>query len=138
MWQTIREVFQCALIRGCVFHWTQHIYHMVMRLGLSGSYTQGGDMYVYILKTMALPILPAEHIKGAFVQLKSLFSESPTPIQNLLQYMESMWIDAVVWKPENLSIFREMVRTNNDIEGWHRGLNSRANDNKLPFYVIVP
>ena len=30
------------------------------------------------------------------------------------------------------------IRTNNDCEGWHRRLNGRAVNGKLPFYVLVP
>ena len=30
------------------------------------------------------------------------------------------------------------TRTNNDCEGWHRRLNTRAQGCHLPFYVLVP
>ena len=30
------------------------------------------------------------------------------------------------------------VRTNNDVEGWHRRFNSRAGRGQLQFYVLVP
>lgn len=36
------------------------------------------------------------------------------------------------------SVFMQSVRTNNDLEGWHRGLNSRASGKSgLPFYLLV-
>ena len=29
------------------------------------------------------------------------------------------------------------MRTNNDVEGWHRRLNGHAKKGQLPFYVLV-
>ncbi|KAH3693919.1 hypothetical protein DPMN_081358 [Dreissena polymorpha] len=55
-----------------------------------------------------------------------------------MAYVDRTWINGNLWRPENWSVFRETVRTNNDVEGWHRGLNNRANGSKLPFYVMVP
>ena len=41
------------------------------------------------------------------------------------------------WKLENLSVFKEAVRTNNDVEGYHRRLNERARRGHLPFYMLI-
>ena len=38
----------------------------------------------------------------------------------------------------NISRFSFHVLTNNDCEGWHRRLNTRARRAKLPFYVLLP
>ena len=36
------------------------------------------------------------------------------------------------------SVFKEAVRTNNDIEGWHHGLNRRAEGKtQLPLYLLI-
>ena len=32
----------------------------------------------------------------------------------------------------------QAVRTNNDVEGWHRRLNKRAVGGQVPLYVLVP
>lgn len=42
------------------------------------------------------------------------------------------------WRPTDWSVFRESVRTSNDLEGYHRGINRRVNRASLPFYVMVP
>lgn len=96
-------------------------------------------MFTFIRKILALPYLPAEHIVSAFEELSRLATQgSSEQIDRLLCYVNTTWIQGTVWKPENWSVFRQTVRTNNDVEGWHRGLNSRANGNSLPFYVLVP
>ncbi|KAH3861837.1 hypothetical protein DPMN_024788 [Dreissena polymorpha] len=43
-----------------------------------------------------------------------------------------------MWTPEHWNVLRETVRTNNDVEGWHRRMNSRAGRSDLGLYVIVP
>lgn len=43
-----------------------------------------------------------------------------------------------IWPTSSWSVFMQSVRTNNDLEGWHRGLNSRASGKSgLPFYLLV-
>jgi len=60
-WQALREVFPRVILRGCVFHWTQCVYRMVLRLGLNATYLAAGDTYAFIRKLLALPFLSAEH-----------------------------------------------------------------------------
>lgn len=74
---------------------------------------------------MALPYLPDQEIEPMFHQLER---QAPTPtLQEFSKYVKSSW-----------SVFLQSVRTNNDLEGWHRGLNSRASGKSgLPFYLLV-
>ena len=50
-----------VILCGCVFHWTQCVYRMVLRLGLNATYLAAGDTYAFIRKLLALPFLSAEH-----------------------------------------------------------------------------
>ncbi|CAH3133416.1 unnamed protein product [Pocillopora meandrina] len=48
------------------------------------------------------------------------------------------WITGTMWPQSCWSLFMLPIRTNNDIEAWHHGLNSRANNRvHLPFYLLV-
>lgn len=114
-WQAICRVFQGVIVRGCVFHCTQRIYRQVLRLGLSSSYTSGGDTYTFIRKLLALPFLPVEHIKEAVRELKDLAEGTTDEVDRLLLYIQQTWRDRRVWQPEHWSVFRETVRTNNDV-----------------------
>jgi len=40
-------------------------------------------------------------------------------------HMERQWISSTTWPPTTWSVFRQPVRTNNDVEGWHCRLNDR-------------
>jgi hypothetical protein len=76
----------------------------------------------------------------AFQHLESgvTTASSSTPdLQKLLDYVESTWLKSPVWPVEAVSVYRQHVRTNNDVEGWHRRLNHQARRANLPFYVLV-
>ena len=87
-------------------------------------------------KLLALPLLPAEHIQPAFTGISSTAVEDDA-VDQLLTYVSSTWLDSTVWSTENLSVYGQHVRTNNDVEGWHRRLNQRARRADLPFYLLV-
>ncbi|RMX51819.1 hypothetical protein pdam_00021961, partial [Pocillopora damicornis] len=42
------------------------------------------------------------------------------------------------WSPSSWSVVMKSVRTNNDIDGWHLGLNRRASGkSQLPLYLLI-
>jgi len=43
-----------------------------------------------------------------------------------LDYVQRTWLDSIVWPPSAWSAFKQPAQTNNDVEGWHARLNSRA------------
>ena len=48
-------------------------------------------------------------------------------------YKKVSLINAIDW-----SIFGQAIRTNNDDEGWHNGLNRRASGrSNIPFYLLI-
>ena len=42
------------------------------------------------------------------------------------------------WTPADWCVFGQSIRTNNDVEGYHRRLNGNAGNSHIPFYVLVP
>jgi hypothetical protein len=127
-WQAIREVFPGSIVKGCVFHFTKRIYRKIQAEGLATAYMQKVDKYEFLRKLMSLPYLPVEQITAAFDRLKIVAEEAGGPVLNVVEYMERTWIRGSVWNPSNWSVFRELVRTNNDLEGWHR---------RLIYYLVI-
>jgi hypothetical protein len=76
-----------------------------------------GDKYEYLRKLLALPYLPPEHIRAAFELLRVQAEEVGGPIWRVVEYINKTWINGSIWRPEHWSVFRETVRTNNDVEG---------------------
>ena len=64
---------------------------------------------------------------------------STQKLQQLMQYVGRNWITGRnTWPPSSWSVFMKFVRTNNDIEGWHFGLNRRASGkSQLPLYLLI-
>ena len=84
---------------------------------------------------MALPFLPHEHIPQMFMELKD-FATSQA-LRSLVEYVQATWLESTVWSPDRWSIFNQSVRTNNDVEGWHRRLNHNAGLAKLSMYLLI-
>lgn len=85
---------------------------------------------------MALPFLPEHEIPPMFENLSQQVQDPA--LCNLVTYIKDQWIESQIFPPTNWSIYKQAIRTNNDIEGWHNALNrhagSRAN---LSFYLLI-
>ena len=80
--------------------------------------------------TLALPLLPADEIRGAFAELAPCPPAVPVGCaeegNRLLSYIRQNWIGPQArWRPEDWSSYRSLIRTTNYIEGWN---NSVAED----------
>ena len=56
---------------------------------------------------------------------------------NLFDYVKENWIESTIWPPAAWSIFMQSVRTNNDVEGWHKRINSKARKTNLCLYLLI-
>ncbi|KAJ8321492.1 hypothetical protein KUTeg_000956 [Tegillarca granosa] len=100
------------------------------------AYNERDDIHKFIRKLFALPLLPAEHIPDAFEELSS--GSHPTQIVELLNNIHDNWMTSSVWTVSSWSVFNMSVRTNNDVEGWHRRINDRAHGStNVPFYLLI-
>ena len=86
---------------------------------------------------MALPHLPASHIQPAFVHLRDRCPPTSPMLAELLEYFGTNWIDSTRRPPASWSTFKRVVRTNNDVEGWHYRLNNQAPHSRPNLYILV-
>jgi len=85
---------------------------------------------------MALPFLPAPEIDPTFQRLR--LKAASDALKELVEYISETWISSTVFPPKDWSVYGQAIRTNNDTEGWHNGLNRRASGrNNLPFYLLI-
>ena len=47
-------------------------------------------------------------------------------LEKLMRYINKNWNKSLTFKPENWCIYQSAICTNNDVEGWHKRLNSRS------------
>ena len=67
-----------------------------------------------------------------------LQGQASVSLQSFTEYVSSNWINGTTWSPSDWTVFKKAVRTNNDIEGWHHGLNRRASGRgQLPLYLMI-
>ena len=131
----MRSVFKGVPIRGCAFHWSQAVWRKVQELGLRTAYCENGAVHQFIRRVLDLLFLPAEHIAPAFNELRKLTKHSQ--LMQLLLYVEATCLSSSVWHVAVWSIYDRAIRTNNDVEGWHHRMNSRAGHNKMHFYSLI-
>ncbi len=51
----------------------------------------------------------------------------------LIDYVHSQWLQGPVFSTKDISVFEQLIRTNNDVEGWHYRLNHRGQKYNLEF-----
>ena len=71
----------------------------------------------------ALPLLPQRDMIKDFEEIEV---DADQRLTDLIQYMRSTSLNSSVQKPANLCSYQRLVRTNNDVEGYHRRLNQRC------------
>ena len=68
-----------------------------------------------IRKLLAIPFLPVRDIPRAFEKLSDRVKASE-PLRAVFKYVNDQWLESSVWSPEQWSVYRQSVRTNNDTE----------------------
>ena len=59
-------------------------------------------------------------------------------LKSLVQYVRQQWIESQVFTPRNWCVYKQPIRTNIDLEGWHNALNRRAGGQSgLPLYLLI-
>ena len=68
---------------------------------------------------LALPFLPPENIPKAFAEIINLHIDGNCHEQLLafIDYYRNQWIENVSFPTQSWSIYKEVIRTNNDTEG---------------------
>ncbi|XP_052770785.1 uncharacterized protein LOC128210477 [Mya arenaria] len=84
---------------------------------------------------LALQLLSASHIRRAFDKLAETATTEAT--RSLTAYIERQWMTNPIFAVEDWSVFRQIIRTNNDVEGWHNRLNQKVGGIGLGFYRLV-
>ena len=143
-WNGAKNVFKDQIkMKGCYFHFTQAIWRKIVSLKIAGDkedddpYHRDEGTRVFCKKMMSLPLLPHEEIKTTYETLKSEINTLGVKLEKLCTYFERTWLNSKLFTPESWSWYGDAIRTNNDVEGYHRRLNTRAGaGGTLTFYKL--
>ena len=86
--------------------------------------------------------LPAWEITPVFCAIREyVLRQCHVVLLDLCHSFVGLWLKdsqgRAKWEPAKWPVYGQMVRTNNDAEGWHRRLNARACHAKLNFYRLI-
>ena len=63
--------------------------------------------------------------------------QASEPLQQFTEYVNNTWINGT-WGPSDWTVLKKAIRTNNDVEDWHNGLNRRVSGRgQLPMYLLI-
>ena len=128
-------------IVGCFFHLCKSIWKKIQGSGLQQWYQDDDDFSLHARMIMALAFVPPADLDAAF---DDLFTEIRNNFNNdfddILNYFEDTYIgrlrrngrrDAPLFPGEMWNMYNRtrnhLPRTNNNVEGWHNGLQAHIN-----------
>ncbi|KAK9717832.1 MULE transposase domain [Popillia japonica] len=133
----LRNEFPDARLRGCLFHFTQCILRDVKSKGLKQRQETDVEFALKLRMLPAVAFVPTESVVEVFETLSEneIF---PPEAQEVVDYFEDTWIgrphrrqrrppqfDLNMWSLYQ-SILEDLSKTNNSVEGWHRGFTERV------------
>ena len=133
------EEFPDASQQGCLFHLSQCIWRRIQQIpGLADRYTTDAEFSLGIRHLAALAFIPAADVIEVFEQLidSPFFKDHEEEIRELVNYFEDNWIGrparrggrsasifpVTLWNVHD-QVVHDLPRTNNSVEGWHRGFS---------------
>ncbi|CAD5126475.1 DgyrCDS14598 [Dimorphilus gyrociliatus] len=135
VWKAALDNWESVTLTGCLFHWNQAVYRKIQELGYSSDFKKKRGQWFEMRQLMALPFLPFHIIPIEFGRIKD-YLQSVKKLGDLIKYFERNWMMDRIWSPKQWSIYKNAIRTNNDVEGFHNRLNGNLRANSS-FYLVV-
>lgn len=130
----VKATYPTVRVTGCFFHFGQCLFRKVQELGLWSDY-QTADFNIFVRMLAALAFVPADKVIDSFDTL--LEGHSPSAAQPLIDYFEDTFIGRPLRRNGRrepliaIDIWNvcsrlddELPKTNNSVEGWHRGFQA--------------
>ncbi|KAF0746435.1 MULE domain-containing protein [Aphis craccivora] len=131
MFNTIKNKYPDAQIRGCFFHYTQAVYRKVVNVGLRNDYISSeGDPLIKTLvrRISALPLVPIKQLDDLWLIIESEKPENNEKLDDLTtrfrRYIWNHWTNTD-------------RRTTNDLDGWYYALNKAAGRNHPSIFEFI-
>lgn len=137
-----QEIFPNCAIHGCYFHFCQCVWRCIQRVGLQSTYQNDDEFSFQIRNLLALAFPRTDDVTHFYeLLLKSeYYTVNKDLISPILDYFSRTWVmrkgkrgkilssrfPISLWNCHDL-VLNEDPRTNNKIEGWHRGFSSKIN-----------
>ena len=91
------------------------VWRKIQELGLAVTYMRREATHSYLKQLMTLQFVPAQDIPATFQQLRG--RANTASLQSLVVCLERQWLQHRMFRPASWTVYRQTVRTNNDVEG---------------------
>ena len=132
----IKSTWEQAEVQGCFFHFSQSIWRKTQDVGLAALYVQDPEVRKRVKSLLSLAFLRPAEVASTFDEIFDEYNDDPR-LDELFGYFEATYVGR---KPnrgprrrprysiESWSVrartLQGIPRTNNKVEGFHRGLQS--------------
>lgn len=143
----VRTAFPHVVIVGCFFHFSQCIFRKLQQCGLQSD-NREQDFNLFIRMLVALAFVPVNDVVDSFETL--LEAHAPERAQCIIDYFEDTFIGRLTRRNArrqpifpldmwNVSarIAEALPKTNNSVEGWHRGFQSSLSCSHPTFWKFI-
>ena len=141
-WKALKICFPNATLNGCGFHFAKCLKWKWQTFGLQGlaaeDEAESEDLCKIYTRSQAMRHLPENLILNAFECIRGTARPFPEDhqVHKYVKYLQDTWIQSTVHPPSTWCQYRLLLRTNNDLEGWHRSYNQRVKLHPA-FYLFV-
>lgn len=139
--------------RGCLFHMGQCIWKKLQSIGeIRQRYVSDPEFALSIRQILALAFVPTVDVVSAFDDLmeSAFFVENQDQIRDLINYFEDNWIGRPgrrggrsaplfahsLWNSFD-AVLQDLPKTNNSVEGWHRGFSELIGANHPTIWKFI-
>ena len=143
----IRNVYPSVNVVGCFFHFSQCVYRKVQDCGLQTEYREP-DFNLFVRMLVALAFVPVARVVDSFDAL--LEAHAPASAQPVIDYFEDTFIGRLtrrnvrrqplfsldMWNVSG-RVTDVLPKTNNSVEGWHRGFQSSLSCSHPSFWKFI-
>ncbi len=137
----VSTVFPDTEVKGCFFHFSQSIYRKILDLGQATKYRDDKNFNQAVRMLAALAFVPPEHTVSWYEKLVDSHDDLPQDLRQ--DYFEDNFIGRInrngtrrrprfsidMWNVYARTV-DDLPRTNNSVEGFHRGFESMLQTSK--------
>jgi len=138
-------------VKGCFYHLSKNIWKKIQENGYQQRYMEDQEFALHSKMICALSFLPPDDVEEGFEQLSDVIREAYNDqMDNLLEYFEDTYIGRYrrnaprrpAMFPVNFwnmfhRTYDELPRTNNSVEGWHRGFQAQVSSCHPVFWKFL-
>lgn len=129
------EHFENINIQYCYYHWKQCLYRKICNLGMKSLYDETYEFNLKMKMIFALAFVPSYDVVRVYEAIieEEFFENMSSGLRKFFRYFEKNYVGRLVgnkrceprflinqWN-KYLPTIRKTLRTNNNVEGWHRG-----------------